>query len=48
MLQLAAPEMDKDLAQLDADGSLFNLRNGVLNLKTFTLLPHSPALMQGP
>lgn len=30
---------------LDKDSSLFNVQNGVIDLKTFQLLPHSPGLM---
>lgn len=42
MLWAAQSEMAVPFDQLDTDINLLNLRNGVLDLKTMELLPHSP------
>jgi len=45
MVDLARSDMRVDYSELDADGHLLNLPNGVLDLRSLELRPHDPAGM---
>ncbi len=45
MVQEARNYHSIDAKMLDADGSLLNCRNGILNLQTFELLEHDPSYL---